>query len=103
MSGPKAFRIVTRAEIISICRRDLARLDAAIEVWTSSRRRSGTIGHVDFDKVIVPARRTPPPARCRPVRRTSEAGRGGDFLSAGPTPIDARKRPRSRRPDAKAT
>ena len=43
MSGPKAFRIVTRAEIISICRRNLARLDAAIEVWTSRGQRNGTI------------------------------------------------------------
>jgi len=53
MSGPKAFRIVTRAEIISICRRNLARLDAAIEVWTSSCRRNGTISHADIDKVIA--------------------------------------------------
>jgi hypothetical protein len=53
MSGPKAFRIVTRAEIISICRRNLARLDAAIEVWTTSCQRNGTIGQVDIDKVIA--------------------------------------------------
>jgi hypothetical protein len=52
MSGPKAFRIVTRAEIISICRRNLARLDAAIEVWTTSCQRNGTIGQADIDKVI---------------------------------------------------
>jgi hypothetical protein len=53
MSGPKAFRIVTRAEIISICRRNLARLDAAIEVWTSSCQRNGTIGQADIDKVVA--------------------------------------------------
>src|SRR5258708_14210450 len=53
MSGPKAFRIVTRAEIISICRRNLARLDAAIEVWTSSCQRNGTIAQADIDKVIA--------------------------------------------------
>jgi hypothetical protein len=53
MSGPKAFRIVTRAEMISICRRNLARLDAAIEVWTSSCQRSRTIGQADIDKVIA--------------------------------------------------
>jgi hypothetical protein len=52
MSGPKAFRIVTRAEIISICRRNLARLDAAIEVWITSCQRNGTIGQTDIDKVI---------------------------------------------------
>jgi hypothetical protein len=53
MSGPKAFRIVTRAEIIAICRRNLARLDAAIESWTDSCRRSGTIGQGDIDKTIA--------------------------------------------------
>src|SRR5258708_26516200 len=53
MSGPKAFRIVTRAEIISICRRNLARLDAAIEVWTSSCQRNRTIAQADIDKVIA--------------------------------------------------
>ena len=53
MSGPKAFRIVTRAEIISICRRNLARLDAAIEIWTSTCRRNGTIDQSDIDKVIA--------------------------------------------------
>src|SRR5690348_6498056 len=53
MSGPKAFRIVTRAEIIAICRRDLARLDAAIESWTSAGRRNETIEQKDIDKVIA--------------------------------------------------
>lgn len=53
MSGPKAFRIVTRAEIIAICRRDLARLDAAVESWTLSGKRNGTIGQDDIEKVIA--------------------------------------------------
>jgi hypothetical protein len=53
MSGPKAFRIVTRAEIISICRRSLARLDAAIESWTSTCKRNGTIDQSDIDRVIA--------------------------------------------------
>lgn len=53
MSGPKAFRIVTRAEIISICRRSLARLDAAIESWTSTCKRNGTIDQSDVDRVIA--------------------------------------------------
>ena len=53
MSGPKAFRIVTRAEIITICRRSLARLDAAIEDWISRGQRNGTIDKADIDKVIA--------------------------------------------------
>ncbi|MGY4399300.1 hypothetical protein [Bradyrhizobium sp. USDA 3315] len=66
MSGPKAFRIVTRAEIIAICRRNLARLDAAIESWTSAGRRNGTIEQKDIDKVR---------ARRDEVRRLLEADR----------------------------
>lgn len=53
MSGPKAFRIVTRAEIIDICRRDLARLDAAVEGWASVGKHSGTIEQMDMDKVTA--------------------------------------------------
>ena len=53
MSGPKAFRIVTRAEIMAICRRSLARLDAAIEDWISRGQRNGTIDKADIDKVIA--------------------------------------------------
>lgn len=53
MSGPKAFRVVTRAEIISICRRSLARLDAAIEFWTSTCKRNRTIDQSDVDRVIA--------------------------------------------------
>lgn len=53
MSGPKAFRIVTRAEIIAICRRDLARLDAAVDCWMLSGTRNGTIGQNDIEKVAA--------------------------------------------------
>src|SRR5215218_4470511 len=53
MSGPKAFRIVTRAEIMAICRRTLALLDAAIEDWISRGQRNGTIDNTDIDKVIT--------------------------------------------------
>jgi hypothetical protein len=53
MSGPKAFRIVTRAEIVAICRRSLARLDAAIEDWIYRGQRNGTIDKADIDKVIA--------------------------------------------------
>lgn len=66
MSGPKAFRIVTRAEIIAICRRNLARLDAAVESWTSAGRRNGTIEQNDIEKVI---------ARRDELRRLLEADR----------------------------
>lgn len=51
MSGPKAFRIVTRAEIIAICQRDLARLEAAIENWSLAGRRNGTVEQKDIDLV----------------------------------------------------
>lgn len=53
MSGPKAFRIVTRAEIMAICRRSLARLDAAIADWISRGQRNCTIAKADIDKVIA--------------------------------------------------
>jgi hypothetical protein len=53
MSGPKAFRIVTRAEIMTICRRSLARLDAAIEDWISRGQGNGTIDKADINKVIA--------------------------------------------------
>ncbi|MGY4182960.1 hypothetical protein ACVIHH_008251 [Bradyrhizobium sp. USDA 4518] len=66
MSGPKAFRIVTRAEIVAICRRNLARLDAAIESWTSAGSRNGTIEQKDIDKVV---------ARRDELRRLLEADR----------------------------
>lgn len=52
-SGPKAFRIVTRAETIAIRRRNIVRLDAAIESWTSTDKCNGTIEPKDIDKVIA--------------------------------------------------
>lgn len=70
MSGPKAFRIVTRAEIISICRRSLARLDAAIEFWTSTCKRNRTIDQSDIDRVI---------ARRDEIRRMLDADRFTDL------------------------
>ena len=70
MSGPKAFRIVTQAEIISICRRSLARLDAAIKFWTSTCKRNGTIDQSDIDRVI---------ARRDEIRRMLDAGRFTDL------------------------
>lgn len=70
MSGPKAFRIVTRAEIISICRRNLARLDAAIEIWTSTCKRNETIDQSDIDRVM---------ARRDEIRRMLDADRFTDL------------------------
>lgn len=40
MSGPKVVRIVTREEILEICRGQLARVDAALEQWTRIGRRN---------------------------------------------------------------
>lgn len=70
MSGPKAFRIVTRAEIVSICRRSLARLDAAVEFWTSTCKRNGTIDQSDIDRVV---------ARRDEIRRMLDADRFTDL------------------------
>lgn len=70
MSGPKAFRIVTRAEIISICRRSLARLDAAIEFWTSTCKRNGTIDQSDTRRAETRVRGSVRGAHRATVRRT---------------------------------
>lgn len=70
MSGPKAFRIVTRAEIISICRRNLARLDAAIDFWTSACKRNATVNQSDIDQVI---------ARRDEIRRMLDADKFADL------------------------
>jgi hypothetical protein len=51
MSGPKVVRIVTREEILAICEQHLARLDAAIEVWTESGKRSNVIDEADIAAV----------------------------------------------------
>ena len=47
MSGPKVIRIVTREEIIAICRGMLARLDAAIASWRRIGERNGTVDAAD--------------------------------------------------------
>lgn len=54
MSGPKVMRIVTREEILEICRGQLARVDAALEHWTRIGRRNGC---VDDDAVAQAIRR----------------------------------------------
>lgn len=43
MSGPKVVRIVTREEIIEICRGHLARVDAALEEWIRIGSRNDCI------------------------------------------------------------
>lgn len=43
MSGPKVVRIVTREEILEICRGHLARVDAALDEWTRTGRRADCI------------------------------------------------------------
>lgn len=53
MSGPKAFRVVTREEIVAICTRHLALLDAAVEAWTVGCRRNGTARQGDVDRVVA--------------------------------------------------
>jgi hypothetical protein len=74
MSGPKAFRIVTRAEIVAICRRNLARLDAAIESWTSAGSRNGTIEQTEIVSLNFRSRLPP---RSASFRRTPSAGSNG--------------------------
>lgn len=47
MSGPKVFHIVTREEIMAICERLLARLDAAIREWQRTGDRNDVIDDAD--------------------------------------------------------
>ncbi|ETI64279.1 hypothetical protein C100_08055 [Sphingobium sp. C100] len=43
MSGPKVVRIVTREEILELCRGQLARVDSALAEWTRIGRRNDCI------------------------------------------------------------
>lgn len=54
MSGPKVVRIVTREEILEICRGHLARVDAALAEWAHIGRRNDCI---DDDAIIAAQRR----------------------------------------------
>src|SRR4051794_6157375 len=47
MSGPKAFRVVTREQVIAICRGHLDRLDVAVAEWTRDGRRHKSISDAD--------------------------------------------------------
>ena len=53
MSGPKVVRIVTREEIIALCQRQLARLDAHIESWTSTGRRHGVVSEAEAEEMEI--------------------------------------------------
>lgn len=52
MSGPKVMRIVTREEILEICRGQLARVDAALEHWTRIGRRNGCVDDAAVTQAI---------------------------------------------------
>jgi hypothetical protein len=54
MSGPKVVRIVTRDEILAVCRGQLARVDAALADWTRIGLRNGC---VDDDAIAAAKRR----------------------------------------------
>jgi hypothetical protein len=51
MSGPKVIRIITREEIIEICRNYLARLDVAVATWMRIGQRNETIDDSDIQAV----------------------------------------------------
>ena len=51
MSGPKVVRIVTREELIALCERQLAGLDARIEAWTKIGRRNDVITEVEVEEL----------------------------------------------------
>src|SRR5258708_32974715 len=48
MSGPKVVRIVTREEVIAICRGHLARLNAALEQWRRVGRRNDVLSEAEI-------------------------------------------------------
>ncbi len=54
MSGPKVVRIVTREEVLEICRGHMARVDAALAEWTRVGLRNGS---VDDEAVQTAGRR----------------------------------------------
>lgn len=91
MSGPKAFRIVTREEIVAICTRHLALLDAAVEAWIVGCRRNGTAHQGDVDRVL---------ARRDELRRLLAADRFVDLQKQVPAEISYLRADAGRRADA---
>lgn len=52
MSGPKVVRIVTREELLDICRGHLARVDAALGEWIRIGKRNGCISDAEISAVL---------------------------------------------------
>jgi hypothetical protein len=48
MSGPKVVRIVTREELLDICRAHLARVDAALAEWIRIGKRNGCVSDAEI-------------------------------------------------------
>ena len=48
MSGPKVVRIVTREELLDICRGHLARVDAALTEWIRIGKRNGCVSDAEI-------------------------------------------------------
>ena len=49
MSGPKVVKIITREEIIAICRDHMAQLDSAVRRWETVGKRNKVISNDDID------------------------------------------------------
>jgi hypothetical protein len=49
MSGPKVVRIITREEIIAICKDHLAQLEAAVQRWETIGKRNNVISENDIE------------------------------------------------------
>jgi hypothetical protein len=49
MSGPKVVRIITREEIIAICKDHLAQLEAALRRWERVGRRNALLSDKDIE------------------------------------------------------
>jgi hypothetical protein len=50
MSGPKVVRIVTREEIIAICKDHLAQLEASLQQWERIGRRNEVVGDKEVER-----------------------------------------------------
>lgn len=79
MSGPKVVRIVTREEVVALCRGLLAQLDDAVEAWETVGRRNGTV--TDEDVRAVHRRRDE-------IQRMLAADRLVDLQKAAATEVD---------------
>ena len=57
MSGPKVVRIVTRDEILAICKGHLRRLEQAVTQWIAQGKKSGEITDQEIDATLERQRR----------------------------------------------